>query len=346
MVSYRLAPEWARQDAIVMIWPHPNSDWVDELNAIEKTYLELSRYISRHQNLILIAYNDSHQHCIEALLSRHSIKQHNITFLTIITNDTWVRDFGPIFVASNNDMTMLNFAFNAWGEKYPYDHDNAFNDSFKQKISYLKSSLDIDFILEAGNLDINSQRLLLSSSNCFQHNTTSKPVDLEVIQTKLQEWFGCDKVLWIDNVVLEGDDTGGHIDTLVRFCKDDVVAYTAQGHHSDPNYDRLKHLEQQVKILCNNEIGISEMVPLPSPQPIFKNNHQLPASYANFLITNEHVFVPVFNDKQDHHALNLMDELFPSREIIDIESNALIQQYGGIHCATMQIPYGSLPSNQ
>lgn len=347
MASNRLAPEWARQDAVILVWPHSNSDWIDQLSAIERTYLELSRYISRYQKLILVTYNKAHHQYINDLLSKHSIQQNNIIFLEIVTDDTWVRDFGPIYVASNNDRKMLNFTFNAWGGKYPHENDDEFNQNFKQKISNGVSSHDIDFILEGGNLEINSQGLLLSSSSCFERELTVRHANerhknLESIQSKLREWFGCEKNFWIHDVILAGDDTGGHIDTLTRFCKDDVIAYSAQGHHTDPNAKCLQSLERQVKKFHKQDPSISEIIPLPCPLPIFNNSHQLPATYVNFLITNQHVFVPVFNDKQDNKALKILDDLFPSREIIDIESNALIQQYGGIHCASMQIPYGSL----
>ncbi len=347
MASNHLAPEWARQDAVILIWPHSNSDWIDQLSVIEQTYLELSRYISRHQRLFLIAYNEAHHHYLDNLLSIHNIQKTNVIILDIMTDDTWVRDFGPIYVASNNGMTMLNFTFNAWGEKYSHTNDNAFNQNFKQKIKNHVADINIDFILEGGNLEINSQSLMLSSSTCFKRrsktkHTNEKPIDLESIQAKYNEWFGCEEIFWVNNVILAGDDTDGHIDTLVRFCNNDVIAYSGIGHHADPNNQSLQSLAHQVQLFYTQQSNILETVPLPCPQPIFKNNQQLPATYANFLITNQHVFVPVFNDPQDIKALKILDDLFPSREIIDIESNSLIEQYGGIHCATMQIPCGAL----
>lgn len=344
MASYRLAPEWARQDAVILIWPHSRSDWIDQLDAIENTYLELSRYISRHQNLILVAYDEAHQQKIETVLSKHSINQNNIIFLVIATNDTWVRDFGPIYVEANYTKKMLNFTFDAWGGKYSHTLDNEFNQVFKQKINGHTSCLDIDFVLEGGNLEINDQSILLSASSCFKRETIKKTINIENIESKFNAWFGCNKILWINDVQIIGDDTGGHIDTLVRFCKNDVIAYSAQGHHTDSNNECLQHLEHQVKFFKKSESCIAEIVPLPSPAPIFKAHKQLPATYTNFLITNKYVFVPVFNDKQDNFALRIIDDLFPSREIIDIESKTLIQQYGGIHCATMQIPHGTLSS--
>ncbi len=342
MASNRLAPEWEQQDAVILIWPHSNSDWIGQLSSIEKTYIELSRYISRNQKLILIAYNENHHHHIENILSKHNIQQENIILLDIATDDTWVRDFGPIYVMSNSALVIFNFTFNAWGEKYTYDHDNAFNKLYKEKIINSVTINDIDFILEGGNLEVNNQSLLMCSSSCFKRKNNKNNLNIKSIQTDFHKWFGCDNILWIDDVILAGDDTDGHIDTLVRFCKDDVIVYSAPGHHADPNNECLLSLDRQVKMLRKNESSIGEIIPLPCPQPIFHDGNQLPATYANFLITNKYVFVPVFNDKQDISALKIMEQLFPSREIIDIESNALIQQYGGIHCATMQIPQGSL----
>ena len=140
--------------------------------------------------------------------------------------------------------------------------------------------------------------------------------------------------------MLAGDDTDGHIDNLVRFCNEDLIVYSAIGHKSDQNSNALQSLKTQLNALAkrNNK----EIVPLPLPTPIISNKHQLPASYTNFLISNNYVFVPVFNDINDNHTLKLLDECFPEKDIIEIESNALIQQFGGIHCASMQIPQGLL----
>lgn len=342
MGSLRLAPEWARQDAVILVWPHAYSDWHSQLEAIEKTYIELSRYISRQQKLIMVAYNPAHQLYIRKTLSNHDIKQENVIFIDIATNDTWVRDYGPITVESDIGLTMLDFKFNAWGNKYTHDDDDAFNKQFKQKINNKLLIKDIDFALEAGNLEINDLGILLCSSSCFTHKSHEQEISLCSLEHDFENWFGCSRVLWIDDVILNGDDTDGHIDTLARYCTDDIVVYTAVGNNFDPNNEALNALSTQLKKIQQSESTIFELVPLPSPKPIFNDGNQLPATYANFLICNDFIFVPVFNDQQDNYALKTIDELFPGHEIIDIECNTLIQQYGGIHCSTMQIPEGFL----
>ena len=347
MGSHRLAPEWARQDAVILVWPHSHSDWANsdnrsQLEAIEKTYIELSRYISRHQKLILVAYNLAHQQYIQKTLSNHGTKQENVIFIEIATNDTWVRDYGPIAVKSDIELKILDFKFNAWGNKYAHEDDDAFNQRFKQKINNDLPIQNINFVLEAGNLEINDQGILLCSSSCLTRKPHQQEISLNSLEHDFENWFGCNQVLWLDDVMLNGDDTDGHIDTLARYCADEIIAYTAVGNNSDPNNEALNSLFSQLKIMQQSQAIISELVPLPSPKPIFDNGNQLPATYANFLITNNYIFVPVFNDQQDNYALKTIDDLFPEHEIIDIESNTLIQQYGGIHCATMQIPKGFL----
>ncbi len=347
MGSHRLAPEWARQDAVILVWPHSHSDWANsnnrsQLGAIEKTYIELCRYISRHQKLILVAYNHTHQQHIQKTFSNQGINLENVIFINIVTNDTWVRDYGPITVESDTELKILDFKFNAWGNKYAHENDNKFNQYFKQKINDGFPIENIDFVLEAGNLEINDQGILLCSSSCFKRISYQQEISLSSLEHKLENWFGCNQVLWIDDVILNSDDTDGHIDTLARFCADEIITYTAVGDNSDPNNEALNSLSAQLKNMQKSQATISELVPLPSPKPIFSDSKQLPATYANFLISNNYIFVPVFNDEQDTYALKTIDGLFPKHEIIDIESNALIQQYGGIHCATMQVPEGFL----
>lgn len=346
MGNHRLAPEWARQDAVMLVWPHSNSDWNNQLDDIEKTYIELSRYISRSQKVILVAYDLEHIERIQTLLSHNGIPLDNILLIDIHCNDTWVRDFGPIFITTDNHVKMLDFTFDGWGNKFNHDHDNQFNKRFKQKLNSDAKLETIDFVLEAGNLDINSQGALLCSSSPInrtnKHGSKMEDGELRSTEQKFQQWLGCTHTLWLHDVKLEGDDTDGHIDTLARFCNDEIITYTANNNASDANHNAIEHLNQQLELLKNNNSIIKELVPLPLPQPIFQNGKQLPASYANFLITNHKLFVPVFNDKQDNYALKIFDDLFPTHEVIDIESTALIKQYGGIHCATMQIPEGFL----
>lgn len=342
MSSNKLAPEWERQDAVVIVWPHAYSDWARDLEEIENSYTELCKHICRHQRLIIITYNQTHQKHIKLKLNNSYIDCENILFANIPTNDTWVRDYGPICINDHTDKLILNFKFDAWGEKYSYALDDEFTNKFSEHYKLSTYKKDIDIVLEGGNLEINSHGELLCSSTRFNREVTGPNKELTTIEKQFTKWFGSNNTYWIDDVQLVGDDTDGHIDTLARFCLDDVIVFSAVNNTSDANSEALEQLELQLKSIQEQSHNRIELIPLPLPKPIFSSNRQLPACYTNFLILNESVLVPTFKDKQDDLTLRLFEELFLSREIIGIDSNTLIRQFGGIHCATMQIPEGIL----
>ena len=344
MSSNRLAPEWERQDAIIIVWPHLYSDWANNLDAIENTYFEFCKHICKYEHLILVAYNHAHLLHIQQKLDEKAIGSKNILFTINPTNDTWVRDYGPICVNSNNGLLALDFEFDAWGQKFNYNHDNAFNSKLIEQLNFKVSYQHIEQVLEAGNIDINNRGELLCSNSCFKRKVYTPPIDLTYLEKQFTNWFGCSTTYWIDEVQLKGDDTDGHIDTLARFCTDDMIVYSSKGNPNDVNNESLNLLATQLESIRKQSNNRLDIMPLPLPDPIFLSGKQLPATYTNFLITNETVLVPVFekNNRQNNYVLKVFDELFPTREVIDMDSTTLIQQFGGLHCATMQIPKGIL----
>lgn len=337
MTPYSLAPEWERQDAVIVVWPHVNSDWSNNMVAIEHTYSQLCKVICKHQAIIIVAYDEIHKTHIKTILEPQ-MSLTKVIFTIIKTNDTWVRDYGPIVVSSGNQKRILNFSFDAWGKKYAYDKDNAFNEHLIKQLNTSIAYENIDFVLEAGNIEINSKGELLSSLTCFKRNSKSNYLNQAKIEEQLYSYFDIKHINWIDIVPLVGDDTDGHIDTLVRYCSDETIVYSSTNDKNNSNFASLNLLEKQLKVLNKNNLLNIIPLELPTTNKLAKK----PASYANFLITNKAVLVPVFCSDEDDSALKLFDEIFPNHEIIDIESSTLITQLGGIHCATMQLPVGIL----
>ena len=338
---HKLIPEWERQDAIIVVWPHLHSDWASIINKIEATYLDLCKYICKRQLVIIVAYDDAHKSHIEKRLSYVSACADNITFVAIPTNDTWVRDYGPFCISDGNRQCLLDFEFNGWGHRQlNCSLDNSFNAQLIKNLNFKAAYTPVSQILEAGNIEINSHGELLCSKNCFIQNSCTPRTEIHKLEEQLEYWLGCSKIYWLENVQLAGDDTFGHVDTLARFCSDDIIVHAISGNCDDPNLDATNQLAVQLQAIKRQSHNRFELIPLPLPEPLYFSGQQLPATYTNFLITNSSVLVPVFNDKQDCQILKLFDELFPDREIFDIECCTLIRQYGGLHCATMQIPEG------
>jgi agmatine deiminase len=172
-------------------------------------------------------------------------------------------------------------------------------------------------------------------------NPTLTKVDIE---TRLQTAFGVRKINWLDYGYLAGDDTDGHVDTLARICPNNTIVYTACDDEQDEHYVELKKMEEQLKAFTNADGEPYRLLPLPWTGPVLgrDSDERLPSTYANFLIVNEAVLVPIYDLPMDEDALEVVSQAFPGFEILGIPCSALIEQGGSLHCITMQIPEGVL----
>ena len=160
------------------------------------------------------------------------------------------------------------------------------------------------------------------------------------IEARLKRDLYAERVLWIDYGNLVGDDTDGHIDTLVRVAPNDTLLYIGCDDEADEQYEELKKMEEQLKTFRTMEGEPYKLVKLPTPRPIYdEDSERLPATYANFLIMNGAVLVPTYNQPDlDAEAMKLIGEVFPDREIVGIDCRSVIKQHGSLHCCTMQYP--------
>jgi len=345
--GFTLLPEWHPQSATLITWPHQHSDWGTEIslpsNTIETFYLELVGTICRHQACAIICYDLSHKQHIIELLRSHDVKFDTIYFYIIPTNDTWIRDYGPLStISSKQSLHLLNFEFNAWGNKYGFDQDNLVNLRLNQQHAFNGASfLSLPWILEGGSIDTDGQGTILTTTRCLLSKNRNPEQCKASVEQGLGEYLGARKVLWLDHGFLEGDDTDAHVDTLARFTNPDTLCYVSCDQPEDPHYHAMQSMEKTLKTFCKLNGEPYKLVPLPWPKP--KINHQgerLPTTYANFLIINNAVLVPTYNDPADERALGIFRELFPERQVIGLNCSSLIEQFGSLHCATMQLPEG------
>ena len=269
----------------------------------------------------------------------------NLHFIEIKTNDTWIRDYGPQFLFSNSKFKYLDLEFHAWGQQYCYELDNQF---CKHLFGIFNQSAaeytDVSFAIEGGNLDFNGDDALLTNFASIRNNNPQKHYTNEYLTELIISTFETKKLIAIDVDGLQGDDTHGHIDTLARFIRDDLIVYASTDNMYNPNYSRLKTLENQLHIHKGDRY---HLLPIQlTDKIIYNNNGQiLPASYINFVFTNELLLVPIYNDDNDDDALITFKKLCPDREVIGINACELIQQYGSLHCATMHLPKYTIDEN-
>jgi agmatine/peptidylarginine deiminase len=331
----RFPAEWERQAAVLIAWPHKTGDFRN-LSAVEQSYSFIADTISQFQPLLIVCRDDEHQHHIQPQLKTSE----NITFIHATVNDIWVRDTVFLTVENDGQPQLLNFRFNGWGEKYPHQFDNALN-SVLRKAAPFKGvkTVDINFILEGGSVESDGIDTILTTRQCLLNPNRNKDLNQQEIEQQLLKHLGANRVLWIDQENLTGDDTDAHIDTLARFCSATTIAYTSSDDPQDPHHASLLAMQMQLQVLQNASGEAYQLIPLPMPKPIYDDEGQrLPANYANFLIINNAVLVPVYDDPNDAIALQRLAECFPDRAIIATPCRPLVHQYGSLHCMTMQFP--------
>ena len=333
--------EWEPQDAIMLAWPHRDTDWHYMLDEAQACFKEIARAIVNDLHLIIIAPD------IDDVKRQLSDIDHKdkIIYQKIDTNDTWARDFGPISVIDGDKRLMLDFKFNAWGMKFAACHDNLICMKMFQNGIFNANAINCqDFVLEGGSIESDGNGTVLTTSQCLLSPNRNRHLSKQQIEEVLKARLGAKKVLWLDNGELIGDDTDAHIDTLARLAPNNTIVYVKCDDTSDEQYTSLQRMEQELKAMTNAQGEPFKLVPLPCPAPIHdKEGQRLPATYANFLITNSQVLVPIYNQPNtDDLALKAIAQAFPERNVVGIDCNALIQQHGSLHCVTMQIPQNFL----
>lgn len=339
-MSMRFPAEWEPQAAVMLTWPHIDTDWAPLLSEVEPVFVKLAHSIARYEKVVITCCNEQHQNHIRALLNTDHAPLATIKFYSAASNDSWVRDHGPITVLKDNEAALLDFQFNGWGNKYAAELDNNITKHLHTQGAFGATPIQkIYKVLEGGGIETDGQGTLLTTSRCLLSLQRNPELDRQQWEICFTQWLGIKKVLWLDYGYLAGDDTDSHIDTLARFCDPQTIAYVSCSDPNDEHYQALKAMEQQLQTFTNLNNQAYRLVPLPWPQAKYNaEGKRLPATYANFLIINQAVLVPTYDDPQDNLALAQLALCFPQHKIIAINCLPLIYQFGSLHCVTMQLP--------
>jgi agmatine/peptidylarginine deiminase len=335
----RFPAEWETQSAVLIAWPHADTDWAERLGEVEETYIALVAAITRFQPVLICVADDDLQTYAEARLRSARVNLSQVHFIPAEYDDTWLRDSGPITLRDGNGFRLLDFRFTGWGGKFEASLDDQLVEHLDQVGTFLNSSRQaIDFALEGGAIETDGDGSLLSTWRCL--NERHPAASREDITDKLAGWLHQDRVLWLDHGYLEGDDTDAHIDTLARFAAPDAIVFQACDDPTDSHYTELKAMGDEIAALRTREGRPYRLFPLPWAKPVIDEGRRLAASYANFLIINGAVLMPAYGDEADAKAQAVLAEAFPDREVVAVPCRPLIWQNGSLHCITMQLPAG------
>ena len=302
--------EWEPQSMVQLTWPHKDTDWAPILPEITAVYEEMAREIAKREPLLIVTPEE------------------------FISNDTWARDHGFITVEDHGELVLLDFCFNGWGEKFEAALDNAINRHlYDQGLVRGTYEDHLDFVLEGGSIESDGKGTVFTTTCCLMAPHRNQPLTQAQIEDRLKQYLGAERIVWINHGSLIGDDTDGHIDTLVRICPDDTLLYIG----ADTDHPDLLTMEEELRTLRTLDGRPYRLLRLPLPRPIYDGDDRLPATYANYLVINGAVLVPTYAQPDlDAEALRTIALAYPDRDIVPIDCCPVIRQHGSLHCCTMQ----------
>jgi agmatine deiminase len=333
---FRLPAEWEKHEATWLGWPHNKQDWPGKFTPIPWVYAEIVKRISNEEKVRIVVESKEHQQKAKYVLSSANVSLSNVEFFYLKTDRGWMRDACPAFVKNDNEIASINFKFNAWS-KYNNFKKDAKLPKFIARQFNLKNVVatlnDQHIVLEGGAIDVNGSGTLITTEECLlnsQLQVRNPGFSKSDYHEIFEKYLGISNVLWLAKGIA-GDDTHGHVDDLCRFVNKSTLVLVQEKNVTDENYKSLKDfsLENGSK---------PDTVFLPMPEPVFFKGQRLPASYANFYISNEAVLVPTFNDPNDKIALGIIGELITDRPVVGIHSLDLVWGLGTIHCLTHEQP--------
>ena len=325
--------EWEAQEAIWLTWPHNEVTWPEGMLAnVERSYIETIRALQTAQKIKLLVKDSGAGSRVRRQLESEGIALAQVVFVPLATQDSWIRDYGPTFLVNREQrrLAMVKWIFNAWGHKYDdLVADDCVPDELNKQLQIL--AFESGVVLEGGSIEVNGTGVVLTTEQCLLNAKRNPHLDRTGIEEYLREYLNVSSVLWLRQGIA-GDDTDGHIDDIARFIDKDTVLCAFEADPLDENYEVLK--ENHDRLI---RYGL-KVFKLPMPGYVGDRHARLPASYANFYIGNAAVVVPVFGHANDQRALDLVQQCFPSRQVVGVRATEMVHGFGAIHCCSLQEP--------
>ncbi len=337
--GYRMPAEWDAHAATWLSWPHNPDTWYTGIERVEAAMVRLAAALAESEPVYVNVLDADHEAHVRRLLARQ-LPPERLQLFRIPTNDAWCRDHGAIFVtrpaSAGEPLMALDFEFNAWGGKYPpWDLDNAVPAEMAAALGI--PCFKTGMVLEGGSIDVNGQGALLTTEQCLLNPNRNPSLDRAAIEARLRLLLGVNQIIWLGEGIV-GDDTDGHVDDICRFVAADTVVTAIEPNPRDPNHAPLAANRERLVGARLEDGRPLKVIELPMPEPVRFGGERLPASYANFLITNHSVLMPAFAQPRDAAAQAVLAHCFPGRAIVPVDSRELVLGLGAVHCLSQQLP--------
>jgi len=335
-LGYAMPPEWVKHYGTWLSYPYNPTTFYEKLDSARDSYVEMIGAVAQGE-VVHVNVNDAATKAeLRGRLAKKGIRK-NVAIHLFPTNDAWCRDHGAIFVKHKKTgrVAATCWIFTSWGGKYPHILDQA--------IPYrMAETLKADYIgtglaFEGGSIDVNGAGVLLTTEQCLLNPNRNPHLTKKEIEEAVKNYLGVEKILWLGEGVA-GDDTDGHVDDIARFVNENTILAVYEDNNRDENYEPLRENYEKLLKYTDCRRRKFNVVKLPMPEPVYYDGCRLPASYANFYISNAAVVVPTFNCDQDLTALETIRAYFPERRVVGVPASDVVVGLGTFHCLTQQIP--------
>lgn len=334
--------EWEPHEGTILTWPHiPKGEkehphWPGLFDHIPAVWARMVKELEQGEDVHIVIHNRETEDAATAAMKEAGVTGDRVTLHRISNQFAWARDHGPIVVKNREGKRLfLDWGYNAWGGQWPYELDDQVPTKLAKAL--MQPSVTIPMILEGGSIDVNGQGTLLTTEDCLLNPNRNPDLTKEQIEAQLKEHLGLKKILWLGQGI-QGDDTSGHVDDLTRFVAPSTVITIVSDDPKDPDYAPLQENLKRLRTMADQDGTPLTVIPITQPKPVMVQGQRIPASYANFYIGNECVLLPVWNDPHDAAAIKVLQDCFPTRRIVPIDSRELTWGLGSFHCVTQQIP--------
>ena len=332
--------EWAPHRGTWLSWPHKEASWPGKFQPVPAVFAEMVRHLAEVEEVHINVADAGMEASARDVLQAGRVPMAGVVFHHIPTNDAWCRDHGPIFIQRRDhgtvDEAIIDWGFNAWGDKYPpYDLDDVVPSRIGRELGLPVFHPGI--IMEGGSIDVNGRGTLLTTESCLLNPNRNPHLGREEIEQYLRDYLGVTHILWLGDGI-EGDDTDGHVDDITRFTDPETIVTVIEEDPADPNHEPLQENLARLRSMQDQDGNPFRIVTLPMPRPLEHEGQRLPASYANFYIANGLVLLPTYDPTRDEIAAETLRGLFPGRRVVGIDCADLVWGLGAFHCVSQQWP--------
>jgi agmatine deiminase len=364
-LGFSFPAEWEKHEGTWLSWPRPEGiSFPGKYHTVPENMARIIHEIAKRENVHINVPNENYERIVRAQIVKSpanpagvpsALLNRRVSFHFIKTNESWCRDHGPAFLVQStasksagkqsSNLAIVDWAFNAWGGKYPpFDSDDAVPTEIS-KITRTAAGKPLplftpDLVMEGGSVDFNGKGTVLTTEQCLLNKNRNPGKSRGQIEKYLKDYYGQSHVVWLGEGI-EGDDTDGHVDDLARFIDATTIVIGMEPDPKEANYKPLQEARRRLELAKDQDGRRFTIVEMPMPGRVEHDGQRLPATYVNFYFVNGAVLLPTYRSrKQDAKAAAVLAELLPRKEIVPIDCWELIWGLGSIHCLTQQVPRG------